>query len=363
MKRLLLVACFCACLGPTEVLVDISSDFDCTTIQQTDIYLAEPDAGPTDPATTQYGCVGSPANEIGSLAIVPAHAIDEKMTIDIRATLANGTCDPPSSATCIEAKRSISYVPHERLYLPIVLHALCAGFPCGVGDTCEVRNGAATCVDDTVACSDSDAGCSLGVGDGGSGCPSPSTFTGGAPTYTWSFDSSTVAEDHGSLPTPQLATPNTFSSGDGPAAVCGAYLVAHASQTLGSLPDTPHFRVAAWTRGTTNGLVFTYYGVGIEMITPSSGTGHTLAIQQLNGSGGMFTNDKALALGDGAWHRVEAEIDGTSGTSTSYVVLLDGVTVMSSLFAAALVPSSPLLVGQGANGPTELDQVTFYALP
>jgi len=364
-KRAIAIALVCACLGPTEIFVDISADFPCSDIQQTDIYVLQPDAEPFAPNTTEYGCVAPATGEIGSIVLVPAHGIDDRMLLDVRTTLVDGTCAPPSSSSCIEAKRAIGYIPHTRLELPIVMHALCAGHACGDGQTCEIVNDVAACVNDAVGC-DADGGpCGLATDAGStSTCQSPMSLEAGAPTYVWSFDQKTLAEDEDSFPAEPISNGDSFADGGVPG--CGSYFVAAASQQLAVLPTLSHFRMATWTRGTSNATLLTFSGIALDVVPSSTGNGYTIQIQDITGSGGSYTpSDPTRAvLADGAWHRVEAEIDANDSTTLHYDVWVDGVDVMpSATMQTTLGTSRTFLVGSANASPTDFDEVSFYAYP
>lgn len=171
-------AVIASCRDPTAILVDISTDVDCATVSKQKVVLriGTRDAirsglGQTIEATT---CAGG---EIGTLTVVPSG--DESSPVVIAVAL--GTTSPSSVCTqgapgCILASRSIGYVDHRTLRLPIKMSKSCIGVPCGVDQTCVagacVSNEVRACPNDVCdegALPPSDAGVD-GATDGGTMC-------------------------------------------------------------------------------------------------------------------------------------------------------------------------------------------------
>ena len=360
--RFVLLALACACLDPTEVYVTVTTDFDCSKLAEVDFYVSAPDGSASAPSAVAYSC--EDASRVGTLAFLPSHSIDDRMLIDVRATLAGGTCTPPSAPSCIEALREVGYVRHTKLELPIELHALCAGHACPAGQTCDLVDGLPTCVGDAVGCED--GGCTLadaGAVDaapdtGGSTCPSPMALGGAqTPTYTWSFDPSSLAEDHGAIATSSLPSDNGFATANGKTG-CGAYLTCGSQQTLGDVPSSPtHWRMATWFRGTSTGVILEYANVRIE--TQSSPP--TLVVEKL---GGTMYADPNLNLTDGSWYDVDGDFDASVANHVTFSLWINGALVMhqtSDWGADLSVPT--FYVGDFANPANAFDEVSFYAYP
>jgi hypothetical protein len=153
-----------ACYGPTEVVVDLSTDLDCGASIRTAVYKGEPFR--TTPETETTTCAsGAGTSEIGTLTILPSGSDDGDAAI--KAVLAIGGKDPTTCdadpANCIVATRSFSFVAHTTRRLPIVLSQECLGKKCPDGQTCGAGG---ACISNAVTCGG--GGCSLpGESDGG----------------------------------------------------------------------------------------------------------------------------------------------------------------------------------------------------
>lgn len=137
-------ACFAAsCMDATEVTLVITTSAECTPGVATDIFVSN-DAHAEHASTCTPN---QPHNDIGTLVLLPGpsgqtlvrlvatidptKATTEKCASDFTAAIAN-----PS---CVEAKRSVSFVPHKNLKLPINIDSVCAGIIC--------PNPSQTCID------------------------------------------------------------------------------------------------------------------------------------------------------------------------------------------------------------------------
>jgi len=174
-----------SCRDPTEIELQLSSDFDCATLGAsglsagtTSISVARDLASITVPTTSIPSCASTKPNELGSLVLVPSGDGDD-VAILIVAGLGKEACanDAPTFAGCVVAKRRIRFVKHEHLVLPILLRTVCAGRPC-TGDL--------TCVDGQCVSSFVDPGsCPNGLcptgGDGSVPADATSPIDGPAP--------------------------------------------------------------------------------------------------------------------------------------------------------------------------------------
>jgi hypothetical protein len=124
------------CLDPTQVTLSLSSDV-CARISETAISVgAIGEVEMMSPAATQGGCSGA---DIGTLAVAPTDdksaAWALKVVSSVEALV--DACQPPEyGPQCIVARRSLRFIEHESLELPIVMRESCLGVLCPEDQTC-----------------------------------------------------------------------------------------------------------------------------------------------------------------------------------------------------------------------------------
>src|SRR5688572_9697886 len=138
------------CYGPTEMLVDVTTDLECTPENniQTHIFKGTPERPDLHAeATTRPGQCGpseiAGVQRIGTLVFVPSGDRDGRARVDVvlsrgklatpescRAAQAATPGDPSTYADCIFATRVFSYLPHTSRRLPIHLSKDCIGYIC-----------------------------------------------------------------------------------------------------------------------------------------------------------------------------------------------------------------------------------------
>ena len=127
------------CLDPTQITLEISTDIPCSELHETSISsgtLAQLESRPAV-ATTAH-C--EPATgRVGSIVLVPGQSGDAATRV-VAAFGARKTADECVAAGfkggCIVARRSVRYVSHTRLRLPVRLEGVCADMPCKADETC-----------------------------------------------------------------------------------------------------------------------------------------------------------------------------------------------------------------------------------
>jgi hypothetical protein len=180
-----------ACYGPTQVVLDLSTDLGCAATIRTAVY--KPGSSPKEPETETTTCTpGAGVSEIGTLTILPSGSNDGEASIKAVLAIAGKdptTCDADPT-NCIVATRSFSFVAHSSRRVPILLAQECLGTKCPDGQTCGAGG---ACIANAVTCGGGD--CSLpGESDGGvhdaghspseagsppdSGVPTPGTACG-----------------------------------------------------------------------------------------------------------------------------------------------------------------------------------------
>ncbi len=141
---------FASCLDPTEIEVFVSTDLACDVVTQHGVAIAIGKAGDdmNGSAGTTHDC--SSDGGIGSLTVTP-HDIDGVVGIRVMLGIDASVDDCNAQnkfAGCLVARRSLGFIPHRPLILPIELQEACIGQVCDPSSTCF--NGA--CVDAGVTC-------------------------------------------------------------------------------------------------------------------------------------------------------------------------------------------------------------------
>jgi hypothetical protein len=185
-----------ACLGPTEILLDVRTDVVCSSPDKwrgVAVSVGQPgaDVESRSPVLTTTTC--SATGEIGTLALVPTGAKDAQVGIRVVAGITRNPedCAAQGYDGCIVARRTVAYLPHQSQHLLVDLTGDCIGNACDVNHTCV--NGSCT---DTVTAKPPvgpDGGPLSGVtvrcGDDGTRCPAndPSNVC----CIGWNFDAGT----------------------------------------------------------------------------------------------------------------------------------------------------------------------------
>lgn len=128
------------CQGATGVMLEVTTDIPCEGAKtvRTAIRGGLPaDYRSTAPLALTTHC--DSAGKIGTLVLVPSG--DESAALAVEVTTALASKDPSTCRTdprgCVFVRRALHYVPHQVLYLPVVVEAACVGVVCGEGQTCE----------------------------------------------------------------------------------------------------------------------------------------------------------------------------------------------------------------------------------
>ena len=149
------------CLDATEITIVLETDVACGTVNANGVSIAI--GAPADESQPP-SALGTTCSDggIGSLVVLPSHAIDEPVGIrvvlgvDRKAELCS---EDAGYAGCIVARRAIRYAPHHPLVLPIDLQQSCVGQACDPTSTCVN----AACVDASAPC-DPNGDCTIDAG-------------------------------------------------------------------------------------------------------------------------------------------------------------------------------------------------------
>lgn len=143
-----------SCLEPTQVQIELTTDVPCAELGGVAITVGEPgqiEAKP--PAAVSLSCRED--GTLGAIVVVPSGDRDAELSVRVVAgrNLEVEACEAPEygpqgtpDTGCIVARRTLRFLPHEPLVLPIVLRAVCVGEPCDPASTCVLG----TCVEATV---------------------------------------------------------------------------------------------------------------------------------------------------------------------------------------------------------------------
>lgn len=160
------------CRDPTQITLTIRTDAACSDVAGTAISVGDPNqVEDLAPVATTSSCSPDPAGgDIGSLVLVPADADDAavgvKVTLSVAETIES--CLAPPYDECVVARRSLRYIAHTPLTLPVELNLACKGQFCAADTTCVDGR----CVDSNVDPNEcaNPAGCEPEpVGGGGAG--------------------------------------------------------------------------------------------------------------------------------------------------------------------------------------------------
>lgn len=135
-----LVVCAASCLEPTEVKLVVTTDI--CDLKHVVIYLDKP----SEPLAT-IDPKGVCPKDLGNLVFIPSGRGD-RFTVHVDGTRqADGLC----GTGCVQTSRTVAYVPHSSLTLPVELESACVNVPCPMGQTCKAGS-----------CVKNDADCPLG---------------------------------------------------------------------------------------------------------------------------------------------------------------------------------------------------------
>ncbi|MFT3773307.1 MAG: hypothetical protein QM820_48630 [Minicystis sp.] len=156
----MLVLASCGCRPPTEVMVVITTNVECSKLSGTAILVGHPDKNNPDYIEKKLAATITTTCEdgrIGSIVLIPGKDREAPFAVKILSgvdVLADDCVTSPKRPTdvkgqrgCIVARRELGFIPQTPLTLPILMRQACIGVPCAPGLTC-VENGA--CVSDKV---------------------------------------------------------------------------------------------------------------------------------------------------------------------------------------------------------------------
>jgi hypothetical protein len=136
-----------ACLGPTEIMLDVRTNVVCSNPESwrgVAVSVGQPgaDVESRSPVLTTTTC--GVDGEIGTLAVVPTGSKDAQVGIRVVAGITRNPedCAAQGYDGCIVARRTVAYLPHQSQHLLIELTSDCLGNACDLNHTCV--NGSCT---------------------------------------------------------------------------------------------------------------------------------------------------------------------------------------------------------------------------
>ena len=146
MRKAILVAMVgtcTACRAPTEITLELTTDVPCASLSDVAITTGPATAPEGSAFTVLTSQCDAATGRIGSLVLVPSGASDDAVAIKVTARVqqagdpATGPCVAPYGPSCIVARRTLRYLPHTPLTLPVPLSRSCVGLPCAPNETCD----------------------------------------------------------------------------------------------------------------------------------------------------------------------------------------------------------------------------------
>ena len=128
------------CLDATQIDIELTTDVNCSDRPETAISVGK--LGQLDsssPVAVTSAC-DAKTGRIGSIVVLPPDSKQGQVGIEVVA----GIVKTPDECRrdhfvggCIVARRSLNFVKHHGLELPIELEAACVDVPCGATETCR----------------------------------------------------------------------------------------------------------------------------------------------------------------------------------------------------------------------------------
>ncbi|HRG99330.1 MAG TPA: hypothetical protein PLR99_23955, partial [Polyangiaceae bacterium] len=165
LPTLFVAACSAAsCQDPTQITVAVGTNVPYRA-GVTSLAMWSSRSGAIAPGTAPqatYADAWLPDGTLGELVVTPSERRDEALTL--RVVLGIGRdpagCTDQDSKGCIVSKRTLSFVPHSRLRVPVVLWLACEGVVCKEDTTCNYVGACIPAAVDPGACASPD-GCLL----------------------------------------------------------------------------------------------------------------------------------------------------------------------------------------------------------
>ncbi|MCC6668315.1 MAG: hypothetical protein IT375_31515 [Polyangiaceae bacterium] len=165
-----------ACREPTQLTLHLSTDAKCVDVKGTSITVgAHGKLEDKDPVARTTECSAA-TGQVGTLVVVPSGSKDDQVSVRVVTGVgksAEACVKDGYVGGCIVARRTLRFLPHTSLDLPIAMSVDCLDVPCEATQTCLEGK----CVSAATQCTGAgDCKLSSPPGDGGT----IDTGTGGA---------------------------------------------------------------------------------------------------------------------------------------------------------------------------------------
>ncbi|MBK6692732.1 MAG: hypothetical protein IPG50_11060 [Myxococcales bacterium] len=128
-----------ACLRPTQITLQLTTDVTCADLLSTSIYNGSASGADAIPFTTTTDCTEGVTRTIGTLVLAPSGSKSDTVTVTIVAgvKVRSETCTSANNfRECIVARRKVRYSEHQPLEVSVFLANACRGIVCPDGQTC-----------------------------------------------------------------------------------------------------------------------------------------------------------------------------------------------------------------------------------
>ncbi len=136
----ILAASVFGCRAPTQITLEVRTDVPCSELSRTSLFVgASTTFNGVRPIVDTPRCVDG---RVGSLVVIPSGSRDAGLgiavVVEMHDAAGSHAClpDGPADDHCIVARRSLSFVEHSELDLPIDLRRDCRGIVCDPSHTC-----------------------------------------------------------------------------------------------------------------------------------------------------------------------------------------------------------------------------------
>lgn len=150
-----------ACRSPTQITVEMTTDVPCGSQQGASLTVGVPEQLENKPVTSTAVACDPTTGRIGSVVIVPSGSDSDDVGIKVVLGLDRSAalCVPPYGQGCVVARRSLRFIPHTTLVVPIHLEQACDGIACDPSTTCVHGQCLPAAIPDPTVC------------EGAGGCP------------------------------------------------------------------------------------------------------------------------------------------------------------------------------------------------
>ena len=148
-----LAALAVACQEPTQIVLLLTTDIPCQRV--VDIGIAARSLS-QDAEQAPFSAVVSTCRDgnIGSMVVVPAGPDDKPIAVRVVAGIDRSSAACVEQGGCVTARRSLSFLPHRTLTVPIHLVTACIGNTCDASTTCVDAGRCALAKLDPASCVD-----------------------------------------------------------------------------------------------------------------------------------------------------------------------------------------------------------------